>query len=57
MTHATASRRPHPILTHLLRLAALGNFTLSGACAVAKPYQPVTRLTCPGGEFIVDARP
>lgn len=41
-------------LRALLTLCCL---TLAGAHAMANPYQPVTRLTCLGGEFAVDARP
>ena len=41
-------------LRALLTLCCL---TLAGAHAMANPYQPVTRLACPGGEFAVDARP
>jgi hypothetical protein len=39
------------------RLLGLLGFALSSASAMAASFQPVTRISCPGGEFIVDARP
>lgn len=36
---------------------ALCGVVLAGASAKASAFQPVTHLACPGGDFVVDARP
>lgn len=41
----------------VLRLTTLMGTALFASCAMAKSFQTVSRVACPHGEFIVDARP
>lgn len=52
-----ALERMTPRTELLLRLITLSFLMLLGAPAMAKSFQPVSRLACPDGDFIVDARP
>lgn len=38
-------------------MTVFSGLVLMGAHAMAQSFQPVTHLACPGGDFIVDARP
>ena len=46
-------------MTRMSRLLCLlgSSFAVLGTPVVAASFQPVSRLACPGGDFVVDARP
>lgn len=50
--HAPSSSRT----ARLLRLFVLSSL-LTGAPAMAESFQPIARLACPDGDFIIDGRP
>jgi len=44
-------------MSRMVILAVMASVALSGVDAMARSFQSVARIGCPGGDFVVDARP